>query len=146
MSLFRHPGRYAAGWALHPVTVWVHYNQGYTSRILDGDQLDDEEAYRVSSPVYHADGLEDALQIQHGLVDGNVQIQDSFRLAQILIEKRKDFNLMVYPVEDRGWDEIPTRRDSYRRMADFVKRYLSGRSEQNTCPRMYDNVHPRPPR
>ncbi len=124
MSLFRNPGAYAAGVALYPVTDWVHYNQGYTSRILNGSQLDDEEAYRVSSPVYYADGLEDALQIQHGLVDGNVQIQDSFRLAQILIEKQKDFDLMVYPVEDHGWDEIPTRRDSYRRMTEFFRRNL----------------------
>lgn len=129
MSLFRHPGRYAAGVALYPVTDWAHYNQGYTSRILNGSQLDDEEAYRVSSPVYYADGLEDALQIQHGLVDGNVQIQDSFRLAQILIEKQKDFDLVVYPVEDHGWDEIPTRRDSYRRMTDFFDRHLTGGSE-----------------
>lgn len=128
MSLFRNPGKYAAGVALYPVTDWVHYNQGYTSRILNGSQLDDEEAYRVSSPVYYADGLQDALQIQHGLVDGNVQIQDSFRLAQILIEKQKDFDLVVYPVEDHGWDEIPTRRDSYRRMTDFFDRYLGGGS------------------
>ena len=126
MSLFRNPGKYAAGVALYPVTDWVHYNQGYTSRILNGSQLDDEEAYRVSSPVYYADGLEDALQIQHGLVDGNVQIQDSFRLAQILIEKQKDFDLVVYPVEDHGWDEIPTRRDSYRRMTEFFDRHLAG--------------------
>ena len=126
MSLFRNPGKYAAGVALYPVTDWVHYNQGYTSRILNGNQLDDEEAYRVSSPVYYADGLQDALQIQHGLVDGNVQIQDSFRLAQMLIEKQKDFDLVVYPVEDHGWDEIPTRRDSYRRMTDFFDRYLGG--------------------
>ena len=126
MSLFRHPGAYAAGVALYPVTDWVHYNQGYTSRILNGSQLDDEEAYRVSSPVYYADGLADALQIQHGLVDGNVQIQDSFRLAQMLIEKQKDFDLVVYPVEDHGWDEIPTRRDSYRRMTVFFDRHLKG--------------------
>ncbi len=129
MSLFRNPGKYAAGVALYPVTDWVHYNQGYTSRILNGNQLDDEEAYRVSSPVYYADGLADALQIQHGLVDNNVQIQDSFRLAQMLIEKQKDFDLVVYPVEDHGWDEIPTRRDSYRRMTDFFDRHLGGGSD-----------------
>ncbi|MCG8605785.1 prolyl oligopeptidase family serine peptidase, partial [bacterium] len=86
MSLFRHPGKYAAGVALYPVTDWAHYNQGYTSRILNGSQLDDEEAYKRSSPVYYAQNLQDALQIQHGLVDGNVQIQDSFRLSQMLME------------------------------------------------------------
>ena len=116
MALFRHPGKFAAGVALYPVTDWAHYNQGYTSRILNGSQLDDEEAYRVSSPVYYAEGLGDALMIQHGLVDGNVQIQDSFRLAQMLMEMEKDFDLVVYPMEDHGWDEVPSRLDSYKRM------------------------------
>ncbi|HXV60078.1 MAG TPA: prolyl oligopeptidase family serine peptidase, partial [Vicinamibacteria bacterium] len=124
MSLFRHPGKYRAGVALYPVTDWAHYNQGYTNRILNGSQLDDPEAYRRSSPMYYADGLEDALQIQHGLVDDNVQIQDSFRLAQILMEKKKDFDLVVYPVEDHGWDEVATRRDSYKRMTEWFDRHL----------------------
>ena len=69
MSLFRHPGKYRAGVALYPVTDWAHYNQGYRSRILNGTQLTDPDAYRRSSPIYYVDGLEDALQIQHGLVD-----------------------------------------------------------------------------
>jgi dipeptidyl aminopeptidase/acylaminoacyl peptidase len=124
MALFRLPGRFAAGVALYPVTDWAHYNQGYTSRILNGSQLDDEEAYRVSSPIYYADGLRDALMIQHGLVDGNVQIQDSFRLAEVLIELGKDFDLVVYPVEDHGWDEVPSRIDSYKRMTRWFDRYL----------------------
>jgi len=124
MALFRLPGKFAAGVALYPVTDWAHYNQGYTSRILNGSQLDDEEAYRVSSPIYYADGLRDALMIQHGLVDDNVQIQDSFRLAEVLIELGKDFDLVVYPVEDHGWDEVPTRIDSYKRMTRWFDRYL----------------------
>ena len=124
MALFRLPGKFAAGVALYPVTDWAHYNQGYTSRILNGSQLDDEEAYRQSSPIYYADGLEDALMIQHGLVDDNVQIQDSFRLAEILIELGKDFDLVVYPVEDHGWDEVPSRIDSYKRMTRWFDRFL----------------------
>lgn len=126
MSLFRHPGTYRAGVALYPVTDWAHYNQGYTSRILNGSQLDDPEAYRRSSPIYYADGLEDALQMQHGLVDDNVQIQDTFRLTQVLIEKEKDFDLVVYPMEDHGWDEVATRRDSYKRMTEWFERHLRG--------------------
>ena len=126
MALFRHPGKFAAGVSLYPVTDWAHYNQGYTSRILNGSQLDDEEAYRISSPIYYADGLADALMIQHGLVDGNVQIQDSFRLSQVLIELEKDFDLVVYPMEDHGWDEVATRKDSYRRMTRWFDRHLGG--------------------
>lgn len=126
MALFRHPGKFAAGVALYPVTDWAHYNHGYTSRILNGTPLSDEEAYRRSSPVYYADGLADALMIQHGLVDDNVQIQDSFRLARVLIEMGKDYDLVVYPMEDHGWDETPTRRDSYRRMTRWFDRHLLG--------------------
>ncbi|MEE8519864.1 MAG: prolyl oligopeptidase family serine peptidase [Gemmatimonadota bacterium] len=124
MAMFRHPDRYAAGVALYPVTDWAHYNQGYTSRILNGTPQSDEEAYRVSSPVYYAEGLRGALMIQHGLVDDNVQIQDSFRLAQMLIELEKDFELVVYPMEDHGWDEVPTRKDSYKRMTRWFERNL----------------------
>jgi dipeptidyl aminopeptidase/acylaminoacyl peptidase len=126
MSLFRHPGKYRAGVALYPVTDWAHYNQGYTSRILNGTPAEDPEAYRRSSPVFYAKGLEDALQIQHGLVDDNVQVQDSFRLSQILMEQKKEFDLVVYPMEDHGWDENPTRRDSYWRMTEWFDRNLVG--------------------
>lgn len=126
MSLFRHPSAYAAGVAQCSVTDWAHYNQGYTSRILNGSPLDDPEAYERSSPIYYAEGLEGALQIQHGLVDGNVQIQDVFRLSQRLMELKKDFDLVVYPVEPHGWRTVSGRRDSYKRMTDWFNRHLLG--------------------
>lgn len=95
---------------------------------MNGTPQFDDEAYRRSSPIYYVEGLADHLQIQHGLVDNNVQIQDSFRLSQILMEMKKDFGLVVYPVEDHGWDEVPSRRDSYRRMTEWFNRYLLGES------------------
>jgi dipeptidyl aminopeptidase/acylaminoacyl peptidase len=127
MALLRSPGRYAAGVALYPVTDWAHYNDGYTSRILNGTPTDDPEAYRVSSPIYYASQLQDALQIQHGLVDNNVQIQDSYRLAQVFIELGKDFDLVTYPVEAHGWRQVSTRRDSYRRMTRWWDMNLLGK-------------------
>ena len=117
---------------MRSVTDWAHYNQGYTSRILNGSQLDDEEAYRISSPMYYAEGLQDALQIQHGLVDGNVQIQDSYRLAQLLMELDKDFDLVTYPVEPHGWRQPASRRDSYKRMTSFFDQHLLGPRVTNT--------------
>lgn len=124
MALFRHPDRFAAGVALYPVADWAHYNHSYTARILNGAPADDPEAYRVSSPVYYADGYEGGLQIQHGLVDGNVQIQDVFRLTQILMEMSKPFDLAVYPMEGHGWRTEASRRDSYRRMTEWFDRHL----------------------
>ena len=128
MSLLRNPGRYAAGVALYPVTDWAHYNDGYTSRILNGTPAEDPEAYRQSGPIYYADQLQDALMIQHGIVDGNVQIQDSYRLAQVFIELGKDFDMVAYPVEPHGWRQVSTRRDSYKRMTRWWERHLLGRA------------------
>ena len=61
MAMFTEPGTFAAGAALRSVTDWAHYNHWYTSRILNLPQ-DDEEAYRQSSPIYFAEGLEGHLQ------------------------------------------------------------------------------------
>ncbi|HSR41651.1 MAG TPA: prolyl oligopeptidase family serine peptidase, partial [Longimicrobiales bacterium] len=124
----RHPERWRAGVALYPVTDWAHYNQGYTSRILNGAPYEDEEAYRRSSPVYYVESYQRGLQIQHGLVDGNVQTQDTFRLVQMLMEREKPFDVMIYPMQDHGWDEEPSRRDSYWRMTRWFDQELLGRA------------------
>jgi dipeptidyl aminopeptidase/acylaminoacyl peptidase len=114
--------------ALYPVTDWAHYNDGYTARLLNGAPYDDEEAYRRSSPIYYADGYERGLQIQHGLVDNNVQTQDSFRLVQMLMEKKKPFDFMIYPVEPHGWRQESSRRDSYWRMTRWLNQELLGQA------------------
>lgn len=126
MALFRHPDRFAAGVALYPVADWAHYNHSYTARILNGGPVDDPEAYRTSSPIYYVDGYEGGLQIQHGLIDSNVQIQDVFRLTQVLMEREKDFDLAVYPLEGHGWRTEASRRDSYRRMTRWFDWHLLG--------------------
>ncbi|HVJ26407.1 MAG TPA: alpha/beta fold hydrolase, partial [Vicinamibacterales bacterium] len=89
MAMFTTPDVFAAGAALRPVTDWAHYNHGYTSNILNNPQKD-AEAYRKSSPIYFAEGLKAPLLIAHGMVDVNVHVQDSIRLAQRLIELRKE--------------------------------------------------------
>ena len=105
MAMFTTPDVFAAGAALRPVTDWAHYNHGYTSNILNIPQKD-MEAYRKSSPIYFADGLKGALLICHGMVDTNVHFQDSVRLAQRLIELRKEnWELAPYPVENHGFTE-----------------------------------------
>ena len=105
MAMFTTPDVFAAGAALRPVTDWAHYNHPYTANILNEPQTD-LEAYRKSSPIYFADGLKGALLICHGMVDVNVHFQDSVRLAQRLIELRKEkWELALYPVEDHGFVE-----------------------------------------
>ena len=116
MAMFTTPDTFAAGAALRPVTDWARYNHGYTSNILNVPQRD-AEAYRRSSPIYFAEGLKGALLICHGMVDTNVHFQDSVRLAQRLIELRKEnWELAVFPVENHSFTEETSWADEYKRV------------------------------
>jgi dipeptidyl aminopeptidase/acylaminoacyl peptidase len=116
MAMFTEPDVFAAGAALRPVTDWAHYNHGYTANILNVPQAD-LEAYKRSSPIYFAEGLRGALLICHGMVDTNVHFQDSVRLAERLIELRKEnWQLAPYPVEDHAFEHASSWADEYKRI------------------------------
>jgi dipeptidyl aminopeptidase/acylaminoacyl peptidase len=124
MAMFTSPRTFAAGAALRPVTDWSHYNHSYTGEILNLPQ-EDAEAYRKSSPIYFAEGLEGALLICHGMVDTNVHFQDSVRLAQRLIELRKDdWELAAYPVENHGFEDEASWADEYKRILRLFQVHL----------------------
>jgi dipeptidyl aminopeptidase/acylaminoacyl peptidase len=123
MSQFRHPGVFAAGVANAAVTDWAHYQDRWTSRILERP-TSDPEAYRFSSPIYHAEGLEDRLLVVHGLIDDNVHFQDAARLIQKLIELEKDFEVMVYPTERHTIETESSRYDYVKRVTEFFETNL----------------------
>ena len=116
MAMFTRPGIFAAGAALRPVTDWAHYNHGYTSSILNEPQ-NDTLAYRRSSPIYFADGLEGHLLIAHGMVDDNVLFYDTARLTERLIELGKEnWEVAIYPAERHGFQRAASWTDEYRRI------------------------------
>ena len=124
MALFTRPEYFGAGAALRSVTDWAHYNHGYTARILNEPQ-GDSTAYRQSSPIFFAEGLEDPLLIAHGMVDTNVHFQDVVRLVQRLIELGKEhWELAVYPVENHGFERPDSWTDEYRRILELFERWL----------------------
>jgi dipeptidyl aminopeptidase/acylaminoacyl peptidase len=124
MALFRAPGVFHAGAALRPVTDWTSYAHGYTANILNTPDID-PEAYRKSSPIEYAEALEGHLLISHGMLDDNVFYQDSVRLAQRLIELRKDhWELASYPLERHAYVRPESWFDQYRRVFRLFERAL----------------------
>ena len=116
MAMFTQPDVFAAGAALRPVTDWAHYNNQYTSNILNLPQSD-AASYKQSSPIYFANGLKGALLICHGMVDVNVNFQDTVRLVEKLIELRKEnWEVAPYPVEDHGFERETSWADEYKRI------------------------------
>lgn len=116
MAMFNEPETFASGAALRSVTDWAHYNHGYTSNILN-TPVEDPIAYRRSSPIYFAEGLQGNLLICHGMIDTNVHFQDVVRLSQRLIELGKDdWEMAVFPVEGHGFVEPSSWTDEYKRI------------------------------
>ena len=124
MALFKRPGVFKAGAALRPVSDWSQYNHEYTSNILNTPELD-PEAYRTSSPLEYAAGLQDHLLIAHGMIDDNVFYKDSVMLAQKLIELRKDdWELASYPLERHAFTHPDSWYDEYWRILELFEETL----------------------
>jgi dipeptidyl aminopeptidase/acylaminoacyl peptidase len=124
MALFREPDTFKAGAALRPVTDWTSYNHEYTSNILNTPELD-PEAFRKSSPIEYVENLRGHLLISHGMIDDNVFYQDSVRLAQRLIELKKDkWTMASYPLERHAYQHPESWYDQYRRILELFEENL----------------------
>jgi dipeptidyl aminopeptidase/acylaminoacyl peptidase len=124
MALFRRPDLFAAGAALRPVSDWAHYDEGYTSAILNTPEVD-PEAYAASSPIEYAAGLAKPLLICDGMQDDNVFFQDTVRVVQRLIELRKEgFETAIYPVESHSFRQPTSWLDEYRRIFKLFETHL----------------------
>jgi dipeptidyl aminopeptidase/acylaminoacyl peptidase len=124
MALFTQPDVFKVGAAVRPVTDWAHYNDSYTSSILN-EPFTDSIAYARSSPINFASGLKGHLLICHGMVDVNVHFGDPVRLTQRLIELGKDnWELAAYPVEDHAFEEPSSWTDEYKRILKLFETYL----------------------
>lgn len=124
MALLTRPELFQAGAALRPVSDWAHYNDGYTSNILNRPDVD-PIAYERSSPIYFAEGLEKNLLINAPMVDDNVFFQDVVRLVQRLIElEKEDFETAIYPVEPHGFRQPSSWLDEYRRIHKLFEEKL----------------------
>ncbi len=139
MAMFTAPDYFGAGAGLRSVTDWAHYNEGYTSAILNRPQ-DDTLAYHQSSPIYYAEGLRGPLLLAHGMVDVNVMYQDIVRLEQRLIELGKtNWSLASYPVEDHGFVRPSSWTDEYTRIFDLFESTIAKgpawKSANNAGPR-----------
>ena len=146
MALFTKPDVFACGAALRSVTDWRDYNAWYTNARL-GDPKKDEENYRRSSPIDHADGLQKPLLLLHGMKDSNVFAQDTIRLIEKLIQLGKDFDAMLYPSQDHAFTDPECWIDEYRRIERLFLRELrpeTPRDAAGSRPATTNPTRPRP--
>ncbi len=103
-----HTKLFQFGIAGAPVTDWHLYDSIYTERYM-GVPSDDPEAYKRTSSIEGVENYSGRLLLIHGSNDDNVHPQNTTKLIDALIKKRKQFDLMIYPNEThgiRGTDEV----------------------------------------
>ena len=129
MMLMQHPGEFAAGAAVAPVTDWALYDTHYTERYLGMPRGPDGEPaapYRLGNVLTYARHLADPLLLVHGMADDNVLFTHSTMLMQELQSRAIDFELMTYPGEKHGITGEGQRLHVYRRIDRFFEREVKG--------------------
>jgi len=121
-SLLHAPDLFHAGIAGAPVTNWRNYDTIYTERYM-GLPSENEEGYRLSSPVNDAADLHSRLLILHNMEDDNVLFQNSIQMADALERAGREFSMVVYPQKSHGVSG-EVRRQLMETETDFFEREL----------------------
>jgi dipeptidyl-peptidase-4 len=116
---------FRAGIAVAGVTDWRLYDTVYTERYM-GAPSENEDGYAKSSPVKAAGDLHGRLLLVHGTGDDNVHAQNVLVFVNALIEKGKQFDLMLYPGRDHGIGDPAARKHLFQLMLAFWERELRG--------------------
>jgi dipeptidyl-peptidase 4 len=95
-ALFRYPEIYKTGVSIAPVPNQLYYDTIYQERYM-GLPGDNEEGYRLGSPISFADKLQGELLLIHGTGDDNCHYQTSELLINELIKHNKPFSMFAYP-------------------------------------------------
>ncbi|MCS7182473.1 MAG: S9 family peptidase [Thermoanaerobaculum sp.] len=96
-----HSQAFRAGAAVAPVTDWRLYDTIYTERYLKLP-AENQEGYRLSSPLWAAQDLHGFLFLAHGTGDDNVHWQNTLNFIAELIKAGKPYTLYLYPNKDHG--------------------------------------------
>lgn len=102
---------------LHPVVK--HF---FRDRL--GEPKAQAALYQYASPVTYADSVRTPLLLAHGDADTVVPIGQSREFHHALLKRGAKVEFSTYTAEGHGWARPETRRDAFRRMEEWFKRYL----------------------
>jgi dipeptidyl-peptidase-4 len=91
-----HPGAWAAGIAVAPVTKWQIYDTHYTERYL-GDPREVPQVYEKSNALADTAKIVDPLLVVHGMADDNVVFENATAFVAKMQGEAVPFEMMFYP-------------------------------------------------
>jgi dipeptidyl-peptidase-4 len=117
-----HPGAWAAGIAVAPVTRWELYDTAYTERYL-GDPKAPGGVYDRAGAIAEATRITDPLLVIHGMADDNVVLDNTTALAATLQAHAVPFEMMLYPGQTHGIGGPKISVHLYDAVFDFLARH-----------------------
>ncbi|MGL4630819.1 MAG: DPP IV N-terminal domain-containing protein [Leadbetterella sp.] len=102
LALTKAAKTFTHGMAGGSVTSWELYDSAYTERFMDTPN-NNSEGYKSSSVLTYIDNFKGKLLLVHGANDDNVHMQNSIQLIDALQERKKEFEMMIYPNAKHGW-------------------------------------------
>lgn len=111
-------GPFAASVAVAPVTSWRFYDSIYTERYMLTPQQN-EEGYRVNSPIYRVPNLTCPTLVMYGTADDNVHPQNALQFVSTLQSIGGLCDMFVFPNMNHSINGCNSRSVVYARMLKF---------------------------
>ena len=124
-ALLRSPETFAAGVSSAPVTDWARFfyiAPGYNEEHF-GFPWENPDGTRRASPLTYAANLTRPMLILSGIQD-HMHLDAAALVNELLEQRKTTFEWIFYPNEPHGIRHPPTRSDYFRRMAEYLDRYL----------------------
>lgn len=109
--------------AVAPVTNFKYYDSIYTERYMRTPG-ENEQGYRDNAPTNWADKLKGNLLLCHGTADDNVHVQNTYELAESLVQANKQFDMAIYTNRDHGIYGGNTSLQLYNRFFNYLKKNM----------------------
>ncbi len=87
--------------AVAPVTSWRYYDSIYTERYMQTPQ-ENASGYDNNSPINHVSKLKGNFLLIHGTADDNVNVQNTMKMVEALVQANKQFDCAIYPDKNHG--------------------------------------------
>lgn len=109
--------------AVAPVTHYKFYDSIYTERYMRTPK-ENEKGYEENAPLNWADKLKGNLLLCHGTADDNVHVQNTYELAERLVQANKQFDMGIYTNRNHSIYGGNTSRQLYEKFVKYLNEHM----------------------
>lgn len=109
--------------AVAPVTNWRYYDSIYTERYMRTPG-ENEKGYDQNAPMHYVNRLQGNLLLCHGTADDNVHVQNTYELAERLVQANKQFDMAIYTNRNHGIYGGNTSLQLYTKFVKYLNEHM----------------------